>query len=120
MIGKSVWIITAGLTAIIGGAGLVWATPAWVLGLLVGAGWGLANAWCLNKAVQCLITGKKGWRLTGWLVAKFIGLYGLVVFFLIYMRLSPLGWLSGFGLSLMGLALGNYRSFAGLGAFRNA
>lgn len=75
------------------------------MGFVVGAAWGLANVWCLKRTVQCLVAGKKGWRLGGWLAAKFIGLYGLVAFFLIVLRLSPLGWFSGFGLSLVGLGL---------------
>ncbi|MBI3333307.1 MAG: hypothetical protein HYZ93_04375 [Candidatus Omnitrophica bacterium] len=103
--GRKVWIVTASLTAAAAAAGAVWADGAWVLGLAVGAAWGLANAWCLTKAVHCFMTKQKGWILTGWLTAKFIGLYGALAFLLIVLRLSPLGWLSGFSLSLVGLGI---------------
>ena len=107
--GKNVWIVTASLTGIVAWAGVIWAPSAWVAGLLVGAGWGLANAWCLSKAAQCWVEGKKGWRLTSWLALKFLGLYGSLALFLVVLRISPLGWLTGFSLSLVGLALGAYR-----------
>ncbi len=91
-----------------------------LLGILVGAGWGWANAWCLNRTANCWIAGRKGWKLAGWLAVKFLGLYGALAFFLVVVKVSPLGWLAGFGLGLIALAFRIYRRLLGLRVFENA
>lgn len=65
-----------------------------------GALWGLANAWCLARAVHCAVEGWRGWRLAGWVSVKLIGLYGLAAWMLIGLRLPAAAWLAGFTLSL--------------------
>ncbi len=67
--------------------------------------WGLANAWCLMRAVRCAIEGKRGWKLAGWVAAKLIGLYGLAAWMLIGLRLPAAAWIVGFTLSLVLLIL---------------
>lgn len=67
---------------------------------LAGALWGLANAWCLTRAVRCVVEGKRGWRLAGWVAAKGVGLYGLAAWMLIGLKLPAVPWLVGFTLSL--------------------
>ena len=76
-----------------------------LLSLSAGALWGLANAWCLTRAVRCVVEGKRGWRLAGWVAAKLVGLYGLAGWMLIGLRLPAVAWLAGFTLSLVLLAL---------------
>ena len=76
-----------------------------VFSLLAGALWGLANAWCMARLVQCAIEGKRGWKLAGWVAAKLIGLYGLVAWMLVGLRLPAAAWMAGFTLSLVALAV---------------
>ncbi len=85
--------------------------PAWFLGLWTGSLWGLANAWCLVRTARCVVSGKRSWRLAGWIGMKFIGLYGLLVWLLIGWRVSPVGWVIGFTISLIGLCAAQYPSF---------
>lgn len=75
------------------------------LSLFAGALWGLANAWCLARAVRCAIEGKRGWKLAGWVVLKLVGLYGLAAWMLIGLRLPAAAWIAGFTLSLALLLL---------------
>jgi hypothetical protein len=70
------------------------------LSFFAGALWGLANAWCLTQAVRCVVEGRRGWRLAGWVAAKLFGLYGLAAWMLIGLRLPAVAWLAGFTLSL--------------------
>ena len=76
-----------------------------VLSLLAGVLWGLANAWCLTRAVRCAVEGKRGWALAGWVIAKLLGLYGLAAWMLIGLRLPAVAWMAGFTLSLALLML---------------
>ena len=78
--------------------------------LVAGVLWGLANAWCLTRAVRCAIEGQRGWKLAGWVVLKLVGLYGLAAWMLIGLRLSAAAWMAGFTLSLV--ALGTKQSLA--------
>jgi len=79
---------------------------AWCLGLWVGSLWGMANAWCLNLVLQTALSRQRhGWRLALLLVVKLAGLYGLAIWFLVGLRLSPLAWIGGFTLSLIGLGI---------------
>ncbi len=71
-----------------------------LLSLAAGALWGLANAWCLTRVVHCVIEGKRGWSMAGWLSAKLVGLYGLAGWMLIGLRLPAAAWMAGFTLSL--------------------
>jgi hypothetical protein len=75
------------------------------LSFFAGALWGLANAWCLTRAVRCVVEGKQGWKLAGWVAAKLVGLYGLAACMLIGLRLPAVPWLAGFTLSLVLLVL---------------
>ncbi len=75
------------------------------LSFFAGALWGLANAWCLTRAVRCAVEGKRGWKLAGWVAAKGVGLYGLAAWMLIGLRLPAAAWMAGFTLSLVLLIL---------------
>ncbi len=79
---------------------------AWIAPLLIGAGWGLANFWCMARAAGCVVKGQRGARLFGWILLKFIGLYGLVGWLLVGLKISPIGWLLGFTVSLISLGFG--------------
>lgn len=70
------------------------------LSFFAGALWGLANAWCLTRAIRCAMEGKRGWRLASWVVLKLVGLYGLAAWMLVGLRLPAVPWLAGFTLSL--------------------
>ena len=107
---RAVLLITISLAALFSVIGLLLGAGAWILGLWIGAFWGLANAWCLNRAVQCVVAKQKKWRLAAWLAVKFIGLYGSLALLLLVAHISPLGWLAGFGLSLIGLIFGAYQN----------
>ena len=85
----------------------------WFFSLLIGVAWGFANLWCLAKAVSCAIEGKSGRRLTGWLVLKFLGLYGLLAWLLVGLHLSAGGWLVGFKIWLAGFAVARFSSVRG-------
>ena len=72
---------------------------------IAGALWGLANAWCLVRAVRCAMEGGRGWKLAGWVAVKLIGLYGLAAWMLIGLKLPAVAWMAGFTLSLALLVL---------------
>ena len=78
-------MILAGVASL---AGTFWVSPFWSISLWIGVAWGAMNLWCIAKVAQVLATGKPGWRLAGWLAVKFLGLYGLIVWFLIGLRLD--------------------------------
>jgi len=73
--------------------------------LAAGAAWGLANFWCLTRAVRCVLEGRRGWKLAGWVALKLVGVYGLAAWMLIGLRLPAAAWLAGFTLSLIVLVL---------------
>ena len=75
------------------------------LSLAAGAAWGLANFWCLVRAVRCAMEGKRGWRLAGWVALKLFGVYGLAAWMLIGLRMPAAPWLAGFTLSLIVFAI---------------
>ena len=71
-----------------------------VFSLAAGAFWGLANAWCLTRAIRCALEGRRVWKLAGWVAAKLVGLYGLAAWMLIGLKLPAVPWMAGFTLSL--------------------
>ena len=85
-----------------------WFTPARCLGLWIGALWGLANIGCLHLILRTLVLDSKrrGWRFGALLLVKLVGLYGLLIWFFIGLKVSPLAWLGGFTVSLIGLGIG--------------
>lgn len=87
----------------------------WIPGLWTGVAWGLANFLCMAQVTRVIVEGRRGWRLAGWVALKVLGLYGILAWLLLGVRVSPLGWLTGFTLSLIGAglnALGSLRSVA--------
>lgn len=103
--------ITSSLAAL-GTLGAVKFGAGWAAGLWVGALWGLANIWCLRQVADSIVAGKSRWRLAGWLAVKFAGLYGLAAWLLVSVRISPLAWLAGFTLSLIGFTAEKIKSDA--------
>ncbi len=80
---------------------IAWTGRLFFASLWVGVAWGLANLWCLTQLARRIAGGKKGYPLIGWLIAKFFLLYALVVWFLVGLKLSAAGWLTGFTLTLV-------------------
>ncbi len=72
---------------------------------MIGAAWGLANFWCLAKAVECVIKNQKNFQLIAWIIVKFFGLYGVAGWLLIGARIPAAGWLLGFTISLVALGI---------------
>jgi hypothetical protein len=98
--------VTGGLTGLFTLGGLWGGNLAWCLGLWVGALWGLVNGWCMSQVVRRAVQGNRGWRgAAGWIVLKFVGLYSLLAWLLVGVRVSPAGWFTGFTLSLVGLGV---------------
>ena len=71
-----------------------------VFSFMAGLVWGLANFWCMARAVRCVVEGKKGWTLAGWAAFKLVGLYGLAAWMLIGLKMPAVAWLAGFTISL--------------------
>jgi len=86
----------------------------WVMPLMIGAAWGLANFWCMTRAIACVMQGRRGWGLLSWIGLKFLGLYGLAGWLLISLRISPVGWLLGFTISLAALGISAFPSIRSL------
>lgn len=97
---------TLSLTALTTAATAGWLGAGWCAGLWLGALWGLANVGSLGIILK-LFTGphRRGWVVAGLVLAKVLGLYGLLLWFLVIVRVSPMGWLAGFTLSLAGLGV---------------
>ncbi len=85
--------------------GSIWGSWVWLTGLWVGGLWGLANVWCLVRAARCALGQKRRLPLIGWVSLKFLGLYGLLAWILLGLKVSPWGWLVGFTATLVALAL---------------
>ena len=83
-----------------------WCGPLWI-----GSLWGFANFWCMERTAATLFSGSGNFRLVLWLVGKFVLLYGVIAWLLVGVRISPLGWLAGFSLSLVGFGIGALDSF---------
>ena len=87
---------------------------AFLLAGFIGVAWGLANFFCMAQVTRVVVEGRRGWRLAGWVALKVLGLYGLLAWLLLGARISPLGWLAGFTLSLIAAALRSFSSLRGL------
>ena len=68
--------VTGVLSVVTTAALLLFKVPGWCAGLWLGAAWGLANFWCMGRAARCVVEARRGLRLAGWVVVKFVGLYG--------------------------------------------
>ncbi len=100
---KTVWI-TISLAGLAIAVGVAMGSSGWGLACGVGAVWGLANAWTLQLVLQTMTAPKRSsGRLALLLLLKLAGLYSLAVWCLVGLRLSPVAWLCGFTLSLVGL-----------------
>ena len=99
--------ITSSLAAIATLAALKFGAG-WIVGLWIGALWGLANIWCLRQVADSVVVGKSRWTVAGWLALKFVGLYGLAALLLVAAKVSPVAWMVGFTLSLIGFTAGFY------------
>ncbi len=102
---RKVILITVTLTGLATCVGLTLSSVSGCLSLWSGALWGLLNAWCMTRLIQGFVQGKRGLRLTGWVTLKFLGLYAIAGWLLLSLRVSVVGWLIGFTLSLIGLGL---------------
>ncbi|MCM8794502.1 MAG: F0F1 ATP synthase subunit A [Candidatus Omnitrophica bacterium] len=112
-------ITTAALSLAASIGCLVLGKPGWLAALWTGAAWGLANFWCMARAMQQIVEGASRWRPAGWLALKFLVLYGAAAWMLVGWRISAAGWLIGFTLSLAGLgmsAVPSFRSLAKVGS----
>ena len=87
---------------------------AFLLAGFIGVAWGLANFLCMAQVARAAVEGRRGWRLAGWVALKVLGLYGLLAWLLLGARVSPLGWLAGFTLSLAAVAMRSVPSLRGL------
>ena len=97
--------IALALGALASLAGLALRGPFFAVSLAVGIGWGLANLWCLTRTARCVAEGRRGFPLAGWVVTKFFLLYGLIAWFLLGWKLSAVGWLAGFTVTLVAAAV---------------
>ena len=79
-------------------------TSLWI-SFLLGIAWGLANFWCLARITRIVVAGGRKWKLAGWVALKLFGLYALAGWLLIGLKIPATGWLAGFTLSLIGLAV---------------
>ncbi len=115
---RRIALTTFSLTALTTAATAAWLGAGWCAGLWLGAVWGLANTGSLGILLKFFTSPRRphrGWVLTGLVLAKLLGLYGLLLWFLVGARVSPMGWLAGFTLSLAGLgvaAVGSPRPLA--------
>lgn len=82
----------------------------WIPALWIGVGWGMANFLCMARVTRVVVEGGRGWRLAGWVALKVLGLYGALAWLLLGARVSPLGWLIGFTLSLIAAGLSTLTS----------
>ncbi len=103
-----VGLLTSSLAILVSLAGARWGTLGWVVGLWLGAAWGVANYWLLVRVATLGMTSR---RLPRWQVAillglKFFGLYGLAAWLLVGLKVAPGGWLTGFTLALIAFGLG--------------
>ncbi len=109
-------LITAIFSLVAAAGCFAFGRPAWAVGLWVGAAWGLANFWCMAKALSCVVEKTRGLRLAVWIVFKFVILYGSAGLLLLWAKVSPVGWILGFTISLIALGIGaipSFRSLAG-------
>lgn len=72
------------------------------LGVLSGGFWNLINLWCLQNLLNAWLgTTRSTRRVVGWIVLKFLFLYGLVVLLLRHPAISLMGFGIGFTIILI-------------------
>ena len=97
---KRLWMVAAAVLAFPVLAALVWAPPT-ALGVFAGGAWNIVNLWCLTRLLAAWLGPQRSQRrVIGWLLVKFLVLYGLACGLLQHPAVSILGFSIGFSVIL--------------------